>query len=192
MPSDDRLPVTYVMPSPVALQTPASAEAWVGSLPPEARQQFIDDVKAVVLSQPPAIRAALARYLVQVGQRVPNELSTGLGDAAASGTDAGWGALAGALIGAGAGLYANSQSIKANNALAASAAATDTNIAAINAAGNIAINQAFANAQSTAAAIKAQTTVSIAPTIAKWSAIGAVGIAAAGFGIWYLMRRRKS
>ncbi len=184
------VPVTYTMP-PQVLQSAASAEAWVNSLPPDARAQFVDRAQAILAGLNPAMKVALARYLVQIGQRVPSVLGIGaLGDGSSSG-EAGIGAAIGALVGAGAGIYTSQQTLQANNALAASANATDTNIAQINANASLAINQAFATAQAQAAAYKSQTTVSVMPTIAKWSAIGAVGIAALGFGAWFLIRRKK-
>ncbi len=193
MPSDDRLPVTYTMPPP-ALQSAASAEEWVNSLPPDARATFVSQAQVVLAGLPPALKIALARYLVQVKQPIPAVLGVGtLGDAApsASGSGAGIGAAIGALIGAGAGLYSNHETIQANNAINASANATDINIANINANAQVAINQAFATAQGQAAAYHAQTAVSTIPTIAKWGAIGAVGIAALGIGAWFLIHRKK-
>jgi hypothetical protein len=192
VPSDDRIPVTYTVP-PAALQSPTATEDWVNSLPPDARAQFLSKARTILRSLPEATRIALARRLVQEGIRVPEELATGgLGDAAPSGgADAGVGAAVGMLIGAAATVYSNQQTLQANNRLNDSANATNTQIAQINANAGIAINQAFATAQAQAAAYHAQTSVSTMPTIAKWSAIGVLGLAAMGFGAWYLVRRRR-
>ncbi len=193
MSSTDRTPITYAAPSTVVpreLQSPEAAEAWYLSLPPEARAVFQNQVSRILIALPPATRNNLGRALVSRGYKVPAELGvSGLGSLGDDG--GGYGAAIGTLIGAGAGFFtaqqANQTALSMNN----STNAANANIAAINAAGQVAINQAFADAQSTAAAYKAQTTVSIAPTIAKWSAIGAVGVATVGFGIWFAMRRRK-
>lgn len=183
------VPVQYVMP-PAVLQNAATAEQWYTSLPPQARELFQSRVSQILISLPPTTRINLGRALVAQGFKVPAEL--GMGGLGSLGDDgAGYGAAIGTLIGAAGSIYtaqqANSTAIRLSN----STNAANANIAAINAAGQVAISQAFADAQSTAAAYKAQTTVSVAPTIAKWSAIGAVGIAAVGFGVWMVMRRRK-
>ncbi len=192
MPSDSRIPVTYTVP-PAALQSPAATEDWVNTLPPDARAQFLAKARTILRNLPESTRIALARRLVQEGIRVPEELATGgLGDAAPSGgADAGIGAAAGILIGAAATVYANQQTLQANNRLNDSANATNAQIAQINANAGIVMNQAFATAATQSAAYRAQTTVSTMPTIAKWSAIGVLGLAAMGFGTWYLVRRRK-
>ncbi len=193
MPSDARIPVTYTVP-PTALMSPSSTEEWVNALPPDARAQFLAKARLILRNLPEATRVTLARRLVQEGIRVPEELRAGgLGDATPTtgGSDAGVGAAVGMLIGAAATVYTNQQTIQANNRLNDSSNATSANIAQINANAGIAINQAFATAQAQAAAYHAQTSVSTMPTIAKWSAIGVLGIAAMGFGTWYLIRRRK-
>lgn len=190
MPSDDRIAVSYALP-PAALQGPAATEAWYQALPPDAKAVFQLRVGQIARSLPPVTKLNLQRALISGGFQVPAELS-GLGGLGALGDDAGgYGALIGTLIGSGAALYdshqANSTAISINN----STNAANANIASIMSQGNVAINRAFADAQVAAAAFHAQTTTSIAPTIAKWSAIGVVGLGVVGIGAWLLLRKRK-
>lgn len=198
MPSATTPPdVTYALP-PTALANPIAAEQWAQSLPPAAQDLLVQRTKAILLSLPESSRAALARYLAQVGAPIPEELAnTTLGYLGDAGTSGGYGAAIGALVGAAASIYSAQEANATQKDILGNTLATDQNIAQIQANASVAATKALADVQGTAAQIagqaavaksqvRGQTLVTVMPYIAGMAGLGVVA-----FGIWAYMKRKR-
>jgi hypothetical protein len=184
--------ITY-LPPPMALRSAQAAEAWEQSLPIPAQLALKKSVSAWAQRQPPAQRMRMARYLVSNGIAVPAELNVdGLGQ---------WGALLSAGISAAASsavqLYTAKQAGKLSSSEASQSNATAAQIATIQnqaaveaatitSGATVQAAQQAAGADVTIAKVKGATSTAEMPTIMKWGAVAAVGIAAVGILIWVM------